>query len=292
MPLHDNSLGAERWLVISNCQTHGYANSLQSLAPEVEVFPLYAHTFLKKQSLHNKMMSSFDRLFISKGIERLIPRAKLDLIPQHVQLPWFGFRAYHPDLVYVQDSEGNRVKGPADDYHSALVLAAYAKGLRQADVVKLFRRDVFQACGYFELWEPERDRVSAHVAEAGIDISGSWGSWGKHDAFMYSINHPKIRVLHGISRKILTSIGLNPQQGALLPADNLAYASGFAIYPEIGENLGVDGAYLFKTYDTYRQFGLEEFIAGCFHVYDTFAAGSLRPVQEFEFVVERANQAI
>lgn len=109
---------------------------------------------------------------------------------------------------------------------------------------------------------------------------------------MYSINHPKIRVLFGIARKITENLGIEAPRGALLPADNLAFASGFAVYPEIGENLGVEGSYLFKTYDSYRQFGLEEYIAGCFQVYAQYPDGQIKPSAEFSSIVEKAHSVI
>jgi len=281
----------ERWLVISNCQTHGFANSLQALVPEVEVRSMYPHTFNNAPFRNNRLFSQYDRLFISTGIELTMPRAKLDRIPQHTALPWFGFRAYHPDLVYAQ-CNGIPFKSPADDYHSGIALAAYRRGLSVADTRRLFTSRVFEACGFMDWWEPERDCMIKHLEETGIDITKQINRWGRDDAFMYSNNHPKIRVLFDIARELVKNLGREPLAGATMPHDNLAFASGFAVYPEIGECLGVPGAYLFKTFDTYRQINLDEFLAGSFASYDRFPNEELGVTAEFAAAFDRIELAI
>lgn len=281
----------ERWLVISNCQTHGFANSLQALAPDVEVVPLYPHTFNRRPRTFNRRLEGFDRLFISPGVERLMTKAKLERIPQHVYLPWFGFRAYHPDLVYVE-AQGERLKSPADDYHSGIVLAAYLRGMSIADTRALFTMKTFESCQMLGWWDAERSRIIAHCAEIGLDIAPLIAGWGRREAFMYSNNHPKVRVLFDIAKLLVRATGCEPLEGATLPHDNLAMASGFAVYPEIGETLGVSGAYLFKTYDTYRQFGLTEFITGCFDIYAQHPRDTLAVAAEFEEDFARTKAAI
>ena len=291
MPSQSSRGGRERWLVVSNCQTHGLANSLQALAPDVMVSPLYPHTFNRRPFLFNRKLASFDRLFISPGIERMMPRAKLHRIADHRHLPWFGFRAYHPDLVYVEVA-GKRIKSPADDYHSGIALAAYLKGLSLTETKALFTMKTFEACQLIGWWEEEKNRIIKHTADLGVDVSAQIRRWGRHEAFMYSNNHPKIRVLFDIAKQLVRATGREPLQGVTVPHDNLAMASGFAVYPEIGETLGVSGAYLFKTYDTYRQFGLDEFLAGCFAIYARYPRDVLSVAQEFRPVFEIIRAAI
>ena len=291
MPLRSSQTGREQWLVISNCQTHGFANALQALAPDVIVTPLYPHTFNRRPFLFNRRLGAFDRLFISPGIERMMPKAKLHRIEHHVHLPWFGFRAFHPDLVYVE-AYGKRIKSPADDYHSGIALAAYLKGMSLGDTRALFCIKTFEACRLIGWWESEKRRIMNHTAELGIDIAPFITRWGRPDAFMYSNNHPKIRVLFDIATVLVNRTGIEALTGATMPHDNLAMASGFAVYPEIGETLGVPGAYLFKTYDTYRQFGLDEFLAGCFATYDRYPRETLNVSPEFRSVFERIVEAI
>lgn len=284
-------MAMQRWLVISNCQTHGIANSLQALAPDVEVKGMYPHSFNNAPIRNNYALTHYDVLFISPGIERLMPRAKLDRIPLHIPLPWFSFRAYHPDIVYAQCA-GKTFKSPADDYHSGIVLAAYRKGLSLRDTRQLFTARMFEACGLFGWWQAERDRMVTHLDQIGIDIASEIRRWGSYDAFMYSNNHPKIRVLFDIAAKLVRKTGREPLRGVTIPHDNLAFAGGFAVYPEIGESLGVPGHYLFKTFDTYRQFGLDEFIAGSFALYDCLPREQLGVTGEFQQAFDRIDAAI
>lgn len=284
-------MSRERWLVVSNCQTHGIANSLQALAPDVEVKGMYPHSFNNAPIRNNRALGQFDVLFISGGIEALMPRARLERIPKHVALPWFSFRAYHPDLVYAQCA-GKTFKSPADDYHSGIALAAYRKGLSLADTRRLFTGRTYEACGLFGWWPAERDRMVVHLEQIGIDIARQIRRWGRDEAFMYSNNHPRIRVLFDIAAQLIRKTGREPLQGATMPHDNLAFAGGFAVYPEIGESLGVPGAYLFKTFDTYRQFGLDEFLAGSFAIYDQYPRQSLGVTGEFQQAFDRIDAAI
>lgn len=284
-------MARERWLVISNCQTHGFTNSLQALAPDVDVVPLFPQSFNEAPFRHNRQLSRCDRLFISPGIETAMPRARLEQISSHVALPWFGFRAYQPDLVYAQHN-GQTFKSPADDYHSGIALAAYRKGMSLADTCRLFTGRTFEACGLFGWWATERDRMVLHLKQIGIDISRHIRRWGRDDAFMYSNNHPKIRVLFDIAAELVRLTGREPFADATVPHDNLAYASGFAVYPEIGESLGVPGKYMFKTFDTYRQFGLDEFLAGSFAAYDRYPREALGVTCEFQQAFDRIEAAI
>lgn len=284
-------MSRERWLVISNCQTHGFANSLQALAPDVEVAGMYPHSFNNAPIRNNRVLAQYDRLFISSGIEQAMPRARLDRISEHVRLPWFSFRAYHPDLVYAQCG-GKTFKSPADDYHSAIALAAYRKGMSLADTRRLFNGATFEACGLFGWWHSERERMVVHLEQTGIDISRQIRRWGRDEAFMYSNNHPRIRVLFDIAKELVRKTGREPQVGATMPHDNLAFAGGFAVYPEIGESLGVPGSYLFKTFDSYRQFGLDEFLAGSFATYERYPREALGVACEFQQAFDQVEAAL
>jgi hypothetical protein len=236
-------------------------------------------------------MGEYDLMFISPGLEATMPQAHFERIPQQVALPWIGFRAYHPDLVYVQ-SGSTRLKGPADDYHSGIALAAYRLGMCVKDTIRLFNGETFQTCGLMDWWPAEWTRLNEHLSAIDLDLRRESLIWGRREAFMYSNNHPKIGVVFDIATALLRKIGREPLDGATIPHDNLAFASGFAVYPEVGEALGVPGNYVFKTYDTYRQFGLEEFIASCFAVYDQYPREFLNVIPEFRPDFQKTELAV
>nr|WP_086494336.1 WcbI family polysaccharide biosynthesis putative acetyltransferase [Novosphingobium panipatense] len=195
----------------------------------------------------------------------------------------FTFRAYHPDLTYLKHND-SLVDGPTNHYHSAIVYACFKAGLDQADTLKRFNGGFFERCGYLGLWQSERDRLVEEVNTTGVDIAASIRRWGREDAFMYSINHPKIRVLRDIASQLIKRQGRKPIPG-ISPHDNLASGPHFAVYPEIAESLGVKGEYVFKNVDSYRPFGLEQFVHQSFDVYAGLDPQGMMPHQHIDHVM-------
>lgn len=122
----------------------------------------------------------------------------------------------------------------------------------------------------------------AHLDQIRIDIATPIRRWGLYEAFMYSNKHPKIRVLFDIAKQLVRRTGREFQESSTMLHDNLAFAGGLAIYHKIGESPDVPGADLFKTFDTSRQFGLEEFLAGSFAIYERYPPAQLVITSEFQ----------
>lgn len=270
----------ERWLVMSNCQTVGLANCLQAQAPQLEIAALDPGKFKKHRWRANAAMRRYDRLLIYPAMRSEIPAAKVERIATHVALPIITFRGYHPDLIYIHN-RGQPLGGPISHYHSAIAFACYLEGIGAKEAMAYFNGPFFQACGYFDLWAAERDRLIAEFAGAGLDVRPYFSAWGRRGAFMYSYNHPRIRPLYDMASVLLEMQGLSPHRSDLLPHDNLANSAIFAVYPEIGENLGVEGQYEFRAAGSYRSIGLEEYIGRCFALYATLQMSDLIPFHEF-----------
>src|SRR5690606_28431714 len=98
------------------------------------------------------------------------------------------------------------LKGPLDAYHSLIVIAAYRRGLSQQDAISLFRGDVFERCGYMDYWQPQRDRLISSFAQHGLNIEHEVRRWGRQQAFMHTIDHPKIHCLYDVARVIMRSM--------------------------------------------------------------------------------------
>ena len=165
-----------------------------------------------------------------------------------------------------------------DDYCSGIALAACRKALSLANTRRLFIGLTSEKCGLFGCWQVARDRMIAHLDQIRIDIATPIRRWGLYGAFMYSNKHPKIRVLFDITKQLVRRTGREFQESSTMPHDNLAFAGGFAI----GESPDVPGADLFKTFDTYRQFGLEEFLAGSFAICERYPPEQLVMTSEFQ----------
>lgn len=271
----------EQWLVISNCQTFGLANCLQAQVDDIMVTGVDTLLFNSDPDRFNAEMQRYSRLFIAEGVKGEMPLARFDPIARHIPLPMLSCRAFHPDLVYLLH-DGHPVTGPTGDYHSAIAYACFLKGLSVADTLRRFTGSFFERCGYMALWLPERDRLVAELASFGLDIAQPIRTWGRQGAFMHSINHPRINVLYDIASELLRSQGRTPFAPGIIPHDNLSTGACFAVYPEIGEALGVPGSYTFKGVVNYRAIDLTAFVAGCFESYHRFAPGTIEAHPEFK----------
>ena len=270
----------ERWIVISNCQTFGLANSLQVQADDIEVVGVDTYLFNSDPDRYNEELSQSSLLICANGVESYMPRADFTRAAARRVVPTISIRAYHPDLVYLSHND-KLVDGPSSDYHSAIVFAAFTKGMTVHDTQLLFNGKFYERCGYFDLWLHERDRQIQDFKEYGLDISIPIRRWGRNQAFMYSINHPRIVCLYDIATEILRLTGRSPKIGDLIPSDNLAIGAYFPVYPEIAENLGVKGNYRFKPIGTYRSIGLSEYISNCFSVYERLPKGEIRAINDW-----------
>ncbi|GFM31478.1 uncharacterized protein PY1_contig-18-16 [Novosphingobium sp. PY1] len=272
----------DNWLVISNCQTYGFANCLQAQVSDALVNGVDVLLFTSDPETYASKVHEADILFISAEIrEALIPLGMAEDKPW-VDLPMFTFRAYHPDLTYIKHG-GDLVSGPTNHYHSAIAFACFKAGLSESDTLRHFNRDFFDSCGYFGIWSAERDRLVSEVLKTGVDISEPIRRWGRESAFMYSINHPKIRVLYDISTELIKLQGKKPVSG-VMPHDNLTSGPHFSVYPEIAETLGVTGSYVFKDHESYRPFNLEHFIYGSFDVYRKYDPDGFEPHQHVDHI--------
>ena len=86
--------------------------------------------------------------------------------------------------------------------------------------------------------------------------------------------------------------GYAPRVSDVLPHDNLANSSAFAIYPEIGDTLGVPGSYYFKRVNEYTQINLRQFVEESFALYDSHAAGALKPHDLSNATFERVSAVL
>jgi len=280
--------GMEKWLVISACQAIGLGNCIQSLVSDVIVTGLDIALFNSDPKRFGNEMRSYSKLFLNPGVAHLLPPGEIDKIPDRVAVPAVFFRPYHPDLVYLE-CDGKVLRGPQGDYHSAIAYGCFSKGMSVSDTLRYFNGSFYERCGYMSLWIPERERLIGEMAASGIDIADPLRCWGRNRAFMHSSNHPHIHVLHDIARELVRMQDRTPVAGGIIPHDNLQLAECFAVYPEIGETLGIEGSYIFKG-DTYRPVDLIEFVTKSFEIYGSFPQGSIVPYAHYKEYVDSVSK--
>jgi hypothetical protein len=109
---------------------------------------------------------------------------------------------------------------------------------------------------------------------------------------MHTIDHPKIHCLYDVARIVMASMGVSCVEAEILPQDNLTVGSAWAVYPEIGEYLGVEGSYRFKRFGAYRHIGLKQMIAESYALYEQEPSGAIHPVAEARSSFARILEAI
>lgn len=280
----------ERWLLISNCQTTGLSNAFQMVNPHFSVTPLDIWSFRRDIEGAIATFGNYFRVLVSPEILNL-EGADFSSAPNLTVIPSVFFSAYHPDCVYAADANGP-LKGPLDAYHSLIVIAAYRCGLSQEDAIALFRGDFYERCGFMDYWAPQRDRLIGDFAGHGFNIQHEVRRWGRQQSFMHTIDHPKIHCLYDVARVIMASMGVPCVEANLVPHDNLKAGSAWAVYPEIGEHLGVEGSYRFKRFGAYSHIGLKELVAESYALYEQSPVDAVEPNSVWYQAFTRVMEAI
>lgn len=259
----------ETWLVISNCHTEGLANSLRLLTNDVTIHAPNVWEVLHNTDVYRASCPHYDRVIISPEAEEMKELETFDFSVAKTlyRMPTFYFSAYHPDSMYMYQN-GVMVRGPMDVYHSAIAVAAYKKGLSVDETIALFNGSNFEALGYLDYWQAQRAALLKRFADHGIDITPAFLKWCRGKRFMHGVDHPAIAPIYDAASIFLQTHNLPLNGSSYSPPDYLKYPPSFAVYPEIGEALGVAGSYHFKTVG-FGTIGLKEFITASYALYDT-----------------------
>lgn len=280
----------ERWLLISNCQTVGLANSFQLLNRRFDVTGLDIWGYLNDIEKWEASFSDYFRVVVSPEVEAFIPNG-LPNAPNLTRVPALSFSGFHPDLSYVNGPAG-AVRGPLGNYHSLIAFAAYMKGLSFEDAVALFNAKFFEQCGYFDYWEPQKATVLNQFKTHGIDISDQFVRWGRYGSFMHSSDHPKIDVIYDVAKAFLVAGGVEVQDSEFRPYDGLRNGPCWPVYPEIGEVLGIEGSYNFKRDMVFRHTDLAGFVWESYAAYAEFDRAELSPAPPFKGMFDHVSGLI
>ncbi|ACM26537.1 WcbI family polysaccharide biosynthesis putative acetyltransferase [Rhizobium rhizogenes] len=261
----------EHWLLVSNCQTFGVGNSMELLSPHFKIDAVDIWQFKKNIEKYKDELPNYFRVIIHPQFRDMdfdfSSAQNLSLLPS------IKFDAYHPDICYAFSN--GLLNGPMGPYHSMIVIGAYSLGLSVDVTRRLFRRDIFEACGFFDRWEDQRSQLLQTFATVGLDISDQFRKWSRNGPFMYSVDHAKAACLHDIANVFMRHHGIETVDGKLIPPDTLVNGACLPVYPEVGEEYGVNGSYFFKLPNEYRLISLGHFIELSFATYSRLPIGSL-----------------
>ena len=208
-----------------------------------------------------------------------------ELLPKTVMFPPITFAAFHPDLVFIHDTSrlNGFVFGPIGPYHSALGLFGYRKGLSLEETNALFNENVFQAIGYFDVWNDGARELLEHANHYGLDLSSDFINWARRGVFMYSNVHPMSFVLHDVARRLQEKAGLKarPVNFNYYDIHDLARAEIYPVYPPIAKIFGVAGGYQFKLQNHHISWTvgdfltLPQYLSSCFNIYRKYETSAL-----------------
>jgi hypothetical protein len=252
----------ERWIVLSNCQTLSMARSISALAETIDCDGCDAWQMADRLAADPDYFRHYDFMLLLSDL-RAFPGFPGDRLPPHVEMPCFTFTGYHPDCCYVSADGEHITDGVIGPYHSMIALAGFKEQITPAATARFFSDRMYEQAGYYRQWEEQREERTKGFANAGYDIGGIFRKAGRGRSFMHTIDHPDIALMMGLAKIILRKLDRPYREEAPLPVDILANVS-WPVYPEIGERLGVSGAYLFRPLDRYNPLDLNEYLEETF----------------------------
>ncbi|MFT3811508.1 MAG: WcbI family polysaccharide biosynthesis putative acetyltransferase [Micropepsaceae bacterium] len=293
--------------VVGGCQARGIRLWCNALLPgsigadwHVNVSPIGAPEEIEKH------LGRFDLIITQIADGSDTPTMELaslrDRYPSVVSLPLFVFPGFHPDITScgVREPTSHFIRGPIEQLQSTLVIAAYQLGVERRRVPRLFNSLVYEEMGYLDAFESSRAAVTAIYAEHGYDIASSFDTWLEDGVFMYTNNHPSMRVLGTLARQALLKAGLSPQELAdvAAPHDDLANSVRWPTHKFISARIGVPTEPYYgriasaATGDGDRWIDLTAFVNASYDVMKNFAPASFINTEKIAHALARLRKIL
>jgi hypothetical protein len=221
--------------VLANCQAPGFAECIQSLWRGSNVTAYHGSLLAKLPPLETFDLIFAHPLYRDRYSKGTAAAGRFKVFPPVI------FTGFHPDATYIFHDK-KAIRAPTSDYHSAIVAAAFVRGMPPDEVPSLFNPQLFQALGYLAEFGRAKTFLLQEAGKMDFDLAGPFESWMmREDAFMHTINHPTIQVLGDIARLAIQKENVVPVVCEDMPADVLARASSWPIYDFVADRLGVSG---------------------------------------------------
>jgi hypothetical protein len=266
--------------VVGNCQAIGFGTSIATLTgANVEV--LHDRLILAGTD-QGYVTTKFDLIFTQPHDERFGPFSTESLKSSGQPVfvfPYIIFPGLHPDCHYFSVN-GQMVPAP-NVYHSAIVAASFLENIPEYRVERLFNAFSYASLGYFDTYAQSVTALSQGFRKLGFDADRFLS---KGNAFMHSINHPKIDFIFDVAKQALSLAGISFSDDCEMPVDNLAKTATWPIYPELAERLNLEGGFTFQLLDG-TPIGLREYISRSYEGYREygkhFTSGNIERARRF-----------
>jgi hypothetical protein len=267
--------------VIANCQGESLVKCLSAMTDRLKVSCYMVHEIVADADQLERVLLESDYVFTQTSLTPHLPDGHQGRV---VYFPAIAFSAYHPDLTFVRGRKAGgaleTVSNPLSGYHSTIALFGYVYGISLDDILTFYHAGVYSRLGYFDQWDEARRQLLAEGEQCGMPVNSMFEKWADGDAFMYSSNHPTLRVVEDIARELLRRIGVKPLIDDVqeIVTDPLRAMPIWPKYPEIAERLGLQGNMVFKPHEPERALTLTEFVTSSYECFGPYDRHSLEAV--------------
>ena len=257
-----------KMIAIGNFQCVTFANLAQRMLPEHIVEHYQLHSTSAKLSA---VVSAFDVVFVQPQIFDLMDENTRSSTAIH-KFPRCSFSGFHPDMIYL--SYDGRGYISTASHHSAIIFGAWANGLNEYETEKIFfDENLFRALQFERYFAGTETALMLEWSNCGLDARPYFERWmNSKTPFMLTMNHPRLNVLHDMTRAVLEKHGFAVIEKIDLPHHHLEDLATWPVYPCIAEYYGKVGSLEFirnAAPGRERSVGLRDFITSCFAIYGT-----------------------
>jgi tetratricopeptide (TPR) repeat protein len=248
----------KKCLLYGNCQTEPLKNFLAS---NVEFNSIYQSVWVKRVHLMSvehvpeleELITDID-LFIYQnvsdnyqGINQLSTnylRSRLKPSCQAIAIPGAYFTGYNPELIYLKDKDGNKIKSELGDYHDFNLVALFYQGKQISEVVDFIQKDDFYSSQYIlGNLEDTLGELSRREVYTDINLSQFIQKYYRQLRLFHTINHPTSVIINYLGNEILKKLGFSYQQEEELfgaKGEEVLDTTSFPIYSSTAKILDLD----------------------------------------------------
>ena len=239
-------------VVTGNCQVAPLGSALAALIPGSEVRPVHLGVSTVTGLEQSIAQANLWVRMAVPGDDEL-PKPQPSTIV--VKVPTLDFAAFHPDAVYALTESGGLFRG-LTDYHSAIALWAWKRGLEPQDLAILMNPDVMARLNYDNYWTPSVAALAGSFEQSSIPFEPFWRAAKRQGVFMHTVNHPKLSLVSLLATAVLEASGIlerTSDHGTGDIADVLDDALDhlvWPVYPFVALSLGVPGSWRWRVNDS------------------------------------------
>lgn len=270
-------------LLLGNCNVETLVKCFEILLPHAMTRQIrISRTFLSKPENMASIIKSIrqsDIVCYQPYDGRPLFHAEL-MKKKAVSFPPLVFDAFHPDQQFLRAGR-DLVQGPLASHHSHIAASTFLSGGHPKNAIASFNRETFGRLKYFDRWRTSSKLLEALSGETDVPVAHFLPAWASRGCFMFDIHHPKLFALKDLARALIFKMGETPRNVDCedYMADPLGEFEVLPVYPEIAEQFGFQGSYLFKGPASRdiaeRLYDLPEFVELSFRTYEAYGRESI-----------------